>query len=194
MPDERELDNLLDAALSSYAEPDAHLENRVLAHLAATRASEPVPTRRRWLLWAIALPLAACVILLTVLSLRPNHQPAVEQARRETVAPAQMAHENAPPLPATIPVHSPKPRSVIVSAARPAASKITLSPKLDVFPSPHPLSPEEQALVRFVATTPASERNAVLAAQQQSNDPLHIAEIVIQPIPSPDKPETAPNQ
>jgi hypothetical protein len=55
-------------------------------------------------------------------------------------------------------------------------------PKLDVFPTPRPLSPEEQAMVRFVATTPPSEIQAMQKAQQQQDEPLHIAAIVIQPL------------
>ncbi|HEX8812227.1 MAG TPA: hypothetical protein VF742_09575, partial [Terracidiphilus sp.] len=70
MPDPRDnqdhLDLLIDSALSTYAEPRAGLEARVLKHLAAQ------PARRRWLPFAIALPIAAaCAILLVIHFSRP---------------------------------------------------------------------------------------------------------------------------
>jgi flagellar motor protein MotB len=192
MPDERE--NLLNSALSSYAEPDEHLETRILANL-AEHTGKPASTRRRWLPWTIALPLAACAVLFAILVLHSKHQqPTVQQAQRETQPPAQTAQQSAPPQPPSISAHSPKLQTVAVRATRPTAHKTTPLPKLDIFPTPRPLSPEEQALVHFVATAPASERDAVLAAQQKLNEPLHIAEIVIQPIAFPDKPETDPNR
>jgi hypothetical protein len=60
-------------------------------------------------------------------------------------------------------------------------------PKLDVFPTPQPLTPEEQALVAFAVRAPESERKSFIEAQRQAEAPLRIAAIEIPPIDSPDK-------
>jgi hypothetical protein len=185
MPEDRELDQLLNSALSTYAEPRAGLEARVLAHLTAQ------PTRRRWLPWAIAVPIAACVVLVLMLYPRHNHiEEPVHQAQRESASNMQAAPKNSIAQAAQVPEHQPRPRIVAAHTARAASAPL---PRLDVFPTPRPLSSEEQAFVRFVTTTPAPERNAALAAQQQMDEPLHIAEITIQPIAF-DKPGTSPNR
>jgi hypothetical protein len=191
MPDDpnhnKELDQLLDTALSTYAEHDEHLESRILAHLAAQTSA---PKRRRWLPWAIALPIAACLVLLLTLYPRHNRTEPVQQAKNNPTLQTQPVPQNSIAQAPQAPAHQPQPRVIVARATRTAPAP----PKLDVFPTPHPLSPEEQALVHFVTTTPESERNAVLTSQQQFNEPLHIAEVVIQPIASPDKPGTEPNR
>jgi len=192
MPDDRELENLLNSALSSYAEPDAHLETRVLARIAEHRSTR---ANHRRLAWAFALPIAACTILLTLFVLPHRHQQPAQQAHNTVASPQPQSiqQRETTPVPSN-PPQQPKPRLVAAHTQQRTAPKAAPLPKLDIFPTPRPLSPEEQALVRFVATAPASERNAALAAQQQSNEPLHIAEIVIQPIASTDKPETEQNR
>src|SRR5258708_16679208 len=67
-------------------------------------------------------------------------------------------------------------------------------PKLDVFPSPQPLTPQEQALVVFVAQAPETERKAVAEAQQKIKAPISVAPIHIPPLHSPinDQPYTTP--
>jgi hypothetical protein len=197
MPDDanrnQDFDHLLNAALSSYAEPEAGLEDRVLSRLEETHTPQAAHKTPRWLPWAIALPLAACLILAATLTLRSAHHPTDQQAQHAPQPPTQTTQQSAPPHPPAT-AHPPTLHTVAAHTTRPTASKPAPLPKLDVFPTPRPLSPEEQALIHFVATAPESERNAMLAAQRQNNEPLHIAEIVIQPIASPDKPETEPNR
>ena len=60
-------------------------------------------------------------------------------------------------------------------------------PKLDVFPTPQPLTAEERALVAFAANAPKPELKAVVDAQPQADAPLSIAAIEIQPLDSPDQ-------
>jgi hypothetical protein len=189
MPEDRELDQLIDSALSTYAEPRTGLEASVLANLAAD-TSKPEPTRRRWLPWAIALPIAACIVLMLMLYPRHDRTEPIRQAQREPALHTQATPENSIAQAAQIPEHKPRPRVVASHTTHTAPATL---PKLDVFPTPRPLSSEEQALVHFVATAPASERNAALAAQQQVDEPLHIAEITIQPLAL-EKPETEPNR
>jgi hypothetical protein len=60
-------------------------------------------------------------------------------------------------------------------------------PKLNVFPAPQPLSPEEQILARFVTEAPPAERAAFLDAQRQADSSLDIATIHIPPLDPPVK-------
>jgi len=185
-------DILIDAALRSYADPgpEAELERRVMARIAEARISaEPAP-RRRWLPWAIALPVAACLLLfLLVLSgPKPLHPPTSnpEQANQSQEAPIAAAHTAPSTAPQTgqthrtkAPIRGPRSRATAL-AAKPAPL-----PKLDVFPTPRPLTPEEQALAEFAAQATKSERESFLKAQQQADAPLHIAAIHIEPLEPP---------
>lgn len=174
MPDPRDnqdhLDLLIDSALSTYAEPRAGLETRVLKHLAAQ------PARRRWLPFAIAIPIAAaCAILLALLFSHPATQPPPPQAHN--TQPAPKPNQAIPPAP-TPHNHTPQPR-IIATRTAPAPAPL---PKLDVFPTPQPLSPEEQAMVRFAIHAPASEIKSVDEAQKKKDEPLNVAEIQIPPL------------
>jgi hypothetical protein len=174
MPDDHDnLDLLIDSALCTYAEPRAGLESRVLKHLTAR------PTRRRWLPFAIALPLAACLVLLILLIPRHDRIEPVHQAQH---TPAPLPEQVTAPSPAPRP-HTLKPRAVFAHTT-PAPAPL---PKPDVFPTPQPLSPEEQALARFAAHTPVSELKTLQEAQQKKDEPLHIAEIQIPPLEPLDK-------
>jgi hypothetical protein len=191
MPDDthhnEDLDQLLDSALSTYAEPRAGLEARVLAHLSTQ------PTRRHWLPWAIALPIAACLALLLAPYPRHDHTEPVHQAQHNSAPETQPTPQRSIAQAAPVPTRQPKPRIVAAHTTQHLASA-QAPPKLDLFPTPQPLSSEEQALLHFVAHTPASEIKSLQEAQQKQDEPLYIAEIVIQPIQSPDTPETKPNQ
>jgi hypothetical protein len=60
-------------------------------------------------------------------------------------------------------------------------------PKLNVFPTPQPLTPSEKALVTYIAHAPEAERNALVDAQKQMDAPLSIAAIDIQPLEPPEE-------
>jgi hypothetical protein len=74
-----------------------------------------------------------------------------------------------------------------VPAGRNLSRGVKTLPKLDVFPSPQPLSPEEKALVSFAARAPEPVRQALIDAQTQADAPLNIAAIEIQPLDPPDQ-------
>ncbi|MGB6871788.1 MAG: hypothetical protein WBD93_19395, partial [Acidobacteriaceae bacterium] len=57
-----------------------------------------------------------------------------------------------------------------------AANRRTL-PKLDVFPTPRPLTPEEQALVAFAKQGPPAVQRAVIEDQKHWDDPVIVAEL-----------------
>jgi hypothetical protein len=193
MPDKDDLDLLLDSALSTYADPgpDAGLEQRVLARIAAapTSPERKQAPRRPWLPWAIALPLAAGLALLLLSNPKIKYSPSPQ---------TQLAHESVPPpaLPragAPAETHSESPRITKKPAATPrqqplaqVANAVPL-PKLDVFPTPQPLTLQEQAFAAFAVHGPEPERKALATAQQQIDAPLSIAAIHIPPVQSPDR-------
>jgi hypothetical protein len=166
------IDAVLDAALAKYAavEPRAGLEERLLANLRT--GPEPV-TRRAWWSWGLAGALAAIVIVAATLGWKSgtsahlpmaNHPTATEQIRRAANPPAAIASEHVfADASATVP-H--KGGAIAVKRVAPRAHTIAQTgPKLDVFPSPQPLSEEELALARYVRNFPS---DAKLAAQEQA--------------------------
>jgi len=166
------IDAVLDAALAKYAavEPRAGLEERLLANLRT--GPEPV-TGRAWWRWGLAGALAAIVIVAATLRWKSgtsahlpmaNHPTATEQIGRAANPPSAAAREHlfvnasarVPHKGGAIAVRRLAPRAQTVAQA---------DPKLDVFPSPQPLSEEELALARYVRNFPS---DAKLAAQEQA--------------------------
>ena len=183
MPERDELDTLIDSALSTYAEPRPGLEQRMLARISGEVGRS---TRRRRFLLALAAPVVACLLLFAYLFVKSPHS-----------QPGQMAYTPAEASPAhveTAPVHEPAPKSLSAAPDRRVSyhnhrvpQNTIPRPKLDIFPTPQPLDPGEEALTRFAAQAPEAERKAFVEAQQQADAPLHIAAIHIQPLESPDE-------
>jgi len=190
MPESDEFDLMLRSALDTYADPgpESGIEARVLARVSAEAVAAP---RRRWLPWVVALPVAAGLLLLFVLFefrpahrpsddsglAHPSHQPLINTARPEL----STALRPDPVLRGNGPHARPRPRMETVAA------EAAPLPKLDVFPTPQPLTPEEQAFVVFAARAPQSERQALIEAHKQAEAPLSIAAIQIQPLDPPDQ-------
>ena len=192
MCDDDNLDQLLDAALSTYADPgpDSGLQERVLAHLAVARATTAEPpisvtllrpgkssaNRRRWLPWAVALPAAACLLLFFFMQktapLRSSRaeqgfmQPPHAALRTENLLPSKSGSARRKPL-----------SQPVARMTQPAPL-----PKLDVFPTPRPLTSEEQALAVFISHASDSERKALIDSQIQLQAPISIAAIRIPPL------------
>jgi hypothetical protein len=188
-----ELDILLDAALATYvdSEPSPSLTPRILA---AARDADRRPTVG-WLSWAV--PALAAALLMTIFL---THRPA---ARRQTPQPT--ADLSAPHAPASAERMPDTSGNRIAAAATPhlgstpprAARSVRttapiqpLLPRQEVFPTPAPLSPEEQALAATVNRSP--ERIAKQIAQsgapsqEEPIEPLRIAAIHIPPLNPPD--------
>ncbi len=173
MADEKQdkFDRILDAALAKYAtaEPREGLEGRVLATWRAERAR--LLNRTSWR-WSVTTALAAVVIVALALALRsdkrfhpavathpssarpaPKEDPQiVSSGRLKEVRPQERAARHGTSVRRSQPE--------IVIAANPGPSKLS-SPRLDQFPSPHPLSEQEKILVDYVTQYP--ERAALLA-------------------------------
>lgn len=195
MPNPDDLDRLLDSALATYADPgrSSGLEGRVLAALATARAEAhaPVATRRwRWLPWTVAVPAAACLILLWILaSTRVVHAPT--QARQaQPVRDLSHTASARPPAEATELRPKSAPR---VHHARPAEPRTSQEqtasaaalPKLDVFPTPQPLTPQEQALAAFAQQAPAKKVEALSAVQALDEQSFALAASHIPPFEPP---------
>lgn len=190
MSDRDNIDRLLDSALATYAEPSSGLEERVLNALGVEQLAAPAKPKhtafplRRWVPWTVGL--AAAGSLLLVLSVHYYESRPGTQARN--TVPTQPQRAIAPPVNiASEPTHvavvrTPKSRAPHLATVTPAAL-----PKLDVFPTPQPLTPQEQALVVFVAQAPEAGRKAVAEAQQRIEAPISIAAIRIPPLESPEK-------
>jgi hypothetical protein len=195
MRDKDDLDLLIDSALTTYADPgaDAGLEQRVLARIADTRivSERGRSPRRRWLPWAIALPLASGLVLLLLSAPEIKHSPSAgpQLAHESALTPAISRAETPAEIHSEADHHNKgtnaSPRSQALSQL---ANAVPL-PKLDVFPSPQPPTQEEQALVVMAMRTPSPQLQALAQAQNEDAAPsLPIATVHFPPLqpPTPD--------
>lgn len=168
MREDTDLDRLIDAALSTYADADSNLEQRVLARISL----KPAPPRRRWLAGAVALPAVACLLLFILLfGSKPHHAPSGEISR---TAGSGQPH-------AAMPRVAP-PKSFSGRPARQPKPASAQLPKRDIFPTPQPLSAAERALVEFATYAPEAERKSFVEAQKQLDEPIKMANIQIDTI------------
>lgn len=161
---ERDLDRTLDTALAKYAsaEPREGLEERILANLrtASTRDAQ----RTLWS-WGVAV-LAAFLLIAAVLAWRWNpstHTPIASHPstlKQAPVAP-DLAHSDGN---TTTPPKSVQRRRL---RDRPQRETVAANPKLDVFPSPLPLSEQEKILASYVSQYP---KHAALVAEARMDD------------------------
>lgn len=191
-----EFELLLRSALATYAEPasDSDLVHGILVRVAAEGVPAPA---RRWLPWAIAIPVAAGLLALVFLfGTRHMHIPAQDGnqahiSQRPFDTTARTGSPATPNSPATRDLSRTPRANAGVMRPRPRPALITAKsepmPKLDVFPTPQPLTPAERALVAFAVRAPESERQSFIGAQEHFQEPVKISAIEIQPIDSPDK-------
>jgi hypothetical protein len=168
---EREnLDRALDSVLAKYGavEPREGLEERILANL---RAPDTQSALRTWWNWGVAAALAAVLIIAAAVVWRWNqrihepvaiHPPALKQAPVPDFA---SRHASGAPPRKSIPHRTPR--------HRPKGDVVAAGPKLDVFPSPLPLSEQEKILASYVAQDP---QRAALVAEARMDDLRHEVE------------------
>lgn len=146
---ERLVDRLLHEALAPQEiEPRAGLEQRILTNLRVQ--PEPRPWRRWLMLWVPAAVAAVLIALAAGLRISSNPQQA-----RPAVA---IEHQPTPPVAKTVPApaqHATAHRRWLPTASAPQTvivAKVTPPPDVrqGVFPSPVPLTPEEQMLMGLV--------------------------------------------
>jgi hypothetical protein len=167
----------LDGALAKYTdvEPRAGLENRVLANLRAERERLP---NHGWWRWSVAGALATVVIVSLVLAWKSGKpsQPVVANHASPTAQPTKNPATQVASNSSANEIH---PRSSTATtrgdARHPRSTALAAAdPKLDHFPSPRPLSKEEQLLVRYVQDFP---QEAVMIAKAQAESEKEMEEL-----------------
>jgi len=148
------LERQLDAALANYAtvEPRPGLEGRVLANLHAERERAPVQV---WWRWPAAAAVTVVVLILALfLSWKTResevgktvgHNP-TEDSREVPIGKVANPHLPSQPVASV--------RTAVANRPRHPVAVVTTAPRLPQFPSPRPLSEQEEILARYVATYP----------------------------------------
>ena len=166
------VDRWLDEALRQYAQIARceGLENRVLANLRTRRDTSAYDWR-----W---MPVFVGVIVIASLAIFWPKQPSQPVTKTAEVLP--------PPLQATKPVSQIVPK--IPSnpqrhfAVEPAQASTNLAaPKLDQFPSPRPLSQQEELLLAYVRQVPREDLKLNLRTDIQV-EPLSVKNLDIPPL------------
>jgi hypothetical protein len=161
-----ELDRMLDAALAEYSatEPRAGLEERVLANLRAERARIP---DRAWWRWGPAGALTAVVLVVALALALRSGKPSPPQIVQHPSTIEQSP--NVPQMSIVAkdghPAVQPMIRPTRTEGGHRAAAVAEANPKLDVFPSPRPLSEQERILESYVNQF---RQEAVLIARARS--------------------------
>ncbi len=179
---EQRLDQIIDAALPGYAaaEPEPGLEHRILARAFA----EP---RRNWRLrWQGALAIPALASLLIFLTLRGHPTPPGNTTKRtaSTQAAATTAPVSGSNLGAATTASSAHPKAFRSNATPASRTRIQEAlPKQETFPSPSPLTAEEQTLLAY---NRAQLQATILAPSRELDiDPIRIGELRIEPLADP---------
>ncbi|SRR6266567_6296091 len=161
--DQDRLDQWLDAALqeSGNAEPRMGLDGRILANLAAEKAGMTA-WRRRWWAFGVVAAMAVVVVVLWSGSGSSYRKSARKLANNTPSAAQKTSRGNAPPeiersVEATVQPRTRQHPAKTVEAAK--------AQRLSQFPSPRPLSEQEQLLARYVRESPGE---AVMVAQAQA--------------------------
>src|SRR5579864_9190113 len=144
-PMDTDLDRLVDSALAKYAavEPRAGLESRIFANLRADRSGVP---ERSWWRWGLAAAVATMFVIALALALRPgkSSKPTIASHPDVTVQPVLKPEE---PIvsPNQVAVKDmPKPFHRARTHSHSLEATTALTPKLDQFPSPRPLTEQEK--------------------------------------------------
>jgi len=180
MPDRDNLDEMIDAALESYANPRPGLERRMLARISGGAATS---SRWRRLFVAIAAPLIGSLLLMAYLAPRISHVATTQVA----VAPTPSSTSHVESTPGRLPASRSASR-VHERHARRLPDRVRYNivqrPKLDIFPSPKPLSYAEKAVIRFAREAPEGDRKALVTPDPELTEPIRITAIHIPPLPS----------
>lgn len=175
-----EIDEKIDAALRSYANPPETPEPRVALARILERAREEETQRRRW--WPWLIPAAGCAAAVLTAAVLVMRAPVTSQIAFTPKAPGVVSVAGAP-------VQEPIARTKARVAQKPPLQAAARElPKLEMFPAPMPLASEEQKLVAFTRQTPPAVLHQVIEAKQHNDDPLEIAELKIQPLATSDEP------
>ncbi|MFP5237192.1 MAG: hypothetical protein ACLGSD_14935 [Acidobacteriota bacterium] len=207
---EDELDQMIDAGLSTYAEPRTGLEQRVMAAVAETEAAavltpvsksrpgapshvfkgaflpsltgQPTGVRGFRTAWRMwAVGLSMAACVLIAITVGVRRVEAPQSHKQQAANSTPAPVVNRPAVPEMR--HE---RPVRVAVKREAhgsvEARLPRLPKKAVFPTPQPLSPEMQALAQFVARAPEAQRRQLIEAQAKLDAPITIAPLKIAPL------------
>jgi hypothetical protein len=171
------IDERIDAALRSYSEPGEMPETRAAVARGMERVRSAESQKRLWM-WAAVVPAAACLLMAILVSMWWMGRSRVQEIAWVPKAPGVTRIEKprggaAPELP------HPGARKAVRQNGAPG-----VLPKMDVFPSPRPLTAEERALVVFAAQASPELKTQVVEAEKHGGDPIAIAELKIAPLVS----------
>jgi hypothetical protein len=166
------IDDMLDSMLANYssAEPRPGLQTRILANL---RDAEEKEAAHGWWnfkwLWA-GMVAAAIIVAAVLISGRHRIAPPTNVVVKNTQpAPQPEIQPHAPIAPKeTVRIYRRKSRAT----KQPQNAALALSQRPAVFPTPTPLSEQEQLLLRYMTFTPREE----LIAQSHPDDPAVVGD------------------
>ena len=160
------LDNLLDSGLKQYGQvlPRTGLETRVLANLRAEQENQVAHT---WLWWPTVVTVTLCAFAAGALFMirKPSNNPELRIQRSALDTDNQGRLGPVATNPASAPMLSPGSKWGTSVRSRSRGASISVEPRLEQFPSPAPLSEEEEALVRYIRERP---HEAALMARAQA--------------------------
>lgn len=168
-----QIDDMLDSLLTNYssAEPRPGLETRILANL---RDSEDRKASRGWwgFKWLGAGAAVAASIIGGVLITGKRHVAPPTHTVVQTVQPAvQQPVVQKPSVQSSVPAGVSQERVIhrhkILTPELPQNTTLALNHRPAVFPTPTPLSEQEQLLLRYYAITPREE----VIAQSHPDEP-----------------------
>jgi hypothetical protein len=133
-------------------------------------------------MWGMA-GAAACLIAVMV-AVWVTRGPRMSEIAPAPQAPGVIAVPYSVAQPAVAQVRTPVIRRAMRPRRTPTGPEAAPLPKLAVFPTPRPLSPEEQALVAFAQHGPPAVQHAVLEDQKHWDDPIIVAGLSKQPLQS----------
>ncbi len=178
-----ELDALLDAALVTYTDAEAEpgLACRILAATSRRQRRRPA---LRWL--AVAVPALAALLLVAMILRRHSDSPS-ETPHVVAQAPSAAPRVVLPAKPAR---PNPSVARWAVKAGDAHVAAAPALPRLEVFPTPAPLTAEEQTLLKSVngrsEEVPAQTAQSATRSEERAVEPIHIAAIHIPPLNPPD--------
>jgi len=162
-----QIDDMLDSLLANYssAEPRPGLETRILAGLQGAAENESLAGwwNFKWL-WAGAVAAAIIVAAVLIGGRHRIEPPKHVMAKTSSAIPEPAIQPHAPIAPKeTVRIYRRKSRAT----KQPQNAALALSQRPTVFPTPTPLSEQEQLLLRYMTFTPREE----LIAQSHPDEP-----------------------
>jgi len=173
-------DAVIDRALRSYSEPAEVPEARVVLTRVLSRVQEAESQRRGWWMWGVVttVGLAVLVTVGVVWMMRTPRRAEIAWIPKAPGmtegSPQRLKPESPGRVHGTAEAVSLQSRGTTRRKSRAEAES---PPKKEVFPTPRPLSVEEQGLVAFVRRAPPAVKKAVIEDQQHWDDPIIVADL-----------------